>query len=82
MEKEFPVFHSRAMKHDLIQSFGRATGCKSAFLRAAYRKLTGDSRAASTTTEAEVDQRVSRILDEEDPDLIWDLRCNNGRPEQ
>ena len=36
----------------------------------------------STTTEVEVDQRVSRILDEEDPDLIWDLRCNNGHPEQ
>lgn len=61
MEKEFPVFHSRAMKQDFIQSFGRATGCKSAFLRAAYRRLTGDSSDASTTTEAEVDQRVSRI---------------------
>ena len=82
MEKEFPVFHSRAMKQDFIQSFGRATGWKSAFLHAAYRRLTGDSSAAPTTTEAEVDQRVSRILDEEDPDLIWDLRCNNGRPEQ
>ena len=70
MEKEFPVFHSRAIKQDFIQSFGRATGCKSAFLRAAYRRLTSDSSAASTTTEAEVDQRVSRILDEEDPDLI------------
>jgi hypothetical protein len=45
--------------------------------------LTGDTSAASTTKEADVDQRVSRILDEEDPELIWDLRTNNdGRPEE
>ena len=66
MEKELPVFHSRAMKQDFIQSFRRATGCKSAFLCAAYQRLTGNSSAAFTTTEAEVDERASRILDEED----------------
>ena len=83
LENTFPVYHSRAMRQDFVTSFGRAIGCKSAFLRAAYRRLTGDSSAASTATEAEVDQRVSRILDDEDPDLIWDLRTNNpGRPEQ
>ncbi len=83
MENTLPVYHSRAMKQDFVQSFGRAIGCKSAFLRAAYRKLTGDSSAASTTSEAEVDKRVARILDDEDPDLIWDLRTNNeGRPEE
>ena len=79
MEKTLPVYHSRYKS----QTFGRATGCKSAFLRAAYRRLTGDTSAASTTKEADVDQRVSRILDEEDPELIWDLRTNNdGRPEE
>lgn len=36
--------------------------------------------AASTTSEAEVDKRESRIFHEEDPGLIWDLRTeNNGR---
>ena len=82
-ENTLPVYHSRAMRQEFVSSFGRATGSKSAFLRAAYRRLTGDSSAASTATEAEVDQRVSRILDDEDPDLIWNLRTNNpGRPEQ
>ena len=83
MEKTLPVYHSRAMKQEFVKSFGRATCCKSAFLCAAYRRLTGDTSAASTTKEADVDQRVSRILDEEDPELIWDLRTNNdGRPEE
>ncbi|CAB3991632.1 Hypothetical predicted protein [Paramuricea clavata] len=83
MEKTLPVYHSRAMKQEFVKSFGMATGGKSAFLRAAYRRLTGDTSAASTTKEADIDQRVSRILDEEDPELIWDLRTNNdGRPEE
>lgn len=77
MEKTLPVYHSRAMKEEFVKSFGRATGYKSAFLCAAYRRLTGDTSAASTTKEAEVDQRVSRILDDEDLELIWDLRTNN-----
>ncbi len=83
MENTLPVYHSRAMKQDFVQSLGRGIGCKSAFLRAAYRKLTGDSSAASTTSKAKVDKRVARILDDEDLDLIWDLRTNNeGRPEE
>jgi hypothetical protein len=45
--------------------------------------LTGDASAADSTKQAEVDQRILKILDEEDPDLIWDLRAeNSGRPEQ
>ncbi|KAJ8375554.1 hypothetical protein SKAU_G00061340, partial [Synaphobranchus kaupii] len=60
-----------------------ATNCKAAFLREAYRRLTGDSTAADSTNEAEVDSRIARILDEEDPQLIWDLRGHNqGRSEE
>ena len=52
-------------------------------MREAYRRLTGDSSAASCLSEAEVDERIHRILDEEDPDLIWDLRLSNSsHPEQ
>ena len=37
LKKEFPTFHTRAMKRDFIQHFGRATGVKSGILREAYR---------------------------------------------
>lgn len=48
-----------------------------------YRCLTGDCPASTNLTEAEVDERVSYILDYEDPDLIWDLRVNSqGKPEK
>ena len=38
--------------------------------------MTGDAAAASTTDE-EVDSRITKLLDIEDPDLIWDLRVQS-----
>ena len=77
-----PTYNTRAMRREFIHSFGRYTNSKSAFLREAYRRLTGDVAAASTAEEEEVDNRVSKLLETEDPDLIWDLRMRNtGRPE-
>lgn len=76
-------YHSRAMRRKFVQCFGLATGCKPAFLREAYHRLTGDRSASDTRSQAEVDARILQILDEEDPDLIWDMRTNNeGRPEE
>ena len=48
----------------------------------AYCRLTGDCSASSNLTEDEVDQRMAQLVDNEDTDLVWDLRSNNeGRPE-
>lgn len=84
LKLQFPVFHSRrAMKRDFISNFGRVTGVKSAFLREAYRRLTGDSAAARNMSKKEVDSRIQQILDNKDPDILWDLRVNNtGRLEE
>ena len=82
LKKSFPVYHSRAMRREFIHSFGTVTHSNPAFLREAYRRLTGDSSASSNATETEVDARIAHLLDTEDPDLVWDLRVNNsGRPE-
>ena len=70
------------MRREFIHSFGTVTHSNPAFLREAYRRLTGDSSASSNATETEVDARIAHLLDTEDPDLVWDLRVNNsGRPE-
>ena len=83
LRKKLPTYHSRAMRREFINSFGRYTNSKPAFLREAYRRLTGDAAAASTTEEEEVDKRVAKLLEMEDPDLIWDLRIqSDGRPEK
>lgn len=83
LKKDFPTFHTRAMRRDFIQHFGRATGVKSGILREAYWCLTGDKSAPNCLTEAEVDERIQKVLDDEDPTLAWDLRVtSSGRPEQ
>uniref|UniRef100_UPI00358E6566 uncharacterized protein n=1 Tax=Myxine glutinosa TaxID=7769 RepID=UPI00358E6566 len=84
LAKDFPTYHSRVMRREFVRCFGmKPMNVKAAFLREAYHRLTGDSSAADTRSQAEVDKRIQRLLDEEDPDIIWDLRSNNsGRPEQ
>ena len=65
-----------------MQCFGWFTHDKPALLREMYRRLTGDSSSSVNAAEGEVDERVSQLLDSEDPNLIWDLRVNNqGRLE-
>ena len=81
--KELPIYHTRAMRAEFISSFGRVTGVKSAVLREAYRRLTGDCSAARTVDEEGVDKRVYDFLQLEDPDLIFDLRVDyKGQPEK
>lgn len=37
----------------------------------------------SCLTEAEVDERIRKVLDDKDPTLAWDWRVtSSGRPEQ
>lgn len=71
------------MRRVFIGSFGRDTGNKVGVLREAYRRLTGDASSSNCAAEAEVDERIRVILDQEDTDLLWDLRhINSGRPDE
>ena len=82
LRKKLPTYHTRAMRRDFIHSFGRYTNSKPGILREVYRTLTGDASSASTTAQEEVDARVEKLLETQDPDLIWDLCMQNaGRPE-
>ena len=60
---------TRAMHQEFIHAFGSYTNYKPAYLREAYRQLTGNASSASTTAE-EVDKRVAKLPETEDPDLI------------
>ena len=77
LKMTFPTYSTRAMRQEFVQCFGRFTHDTPAVLREMYRRLTGDSSSSANATEAEVDERVSQLLDSEDPNLIWDLRVNN-----
>lgn len=81
LQKDIPKYHTRAMRSDFILSFGRVTGTKSGILREAYRRLTGDKSAPENENSLKIEERVSEMLDMQDPDLVWDLR-NNNRSEE
>ena len=82
LKKDLPTYHTRAMRREFIHTFGTVTHAKAAFLREAYRRLTGDASAPSTAEQREIDQRVCELLETEDLSLVTDLRQNNaGRPE-
>ena len=80
VEKEIPIFHTRAMRKEFRQFCGRLCNMKPAVLRAIYKQFVGD-HSAGGATEAEIDTRIRLFLDAEDEDIILDLRSNNpGRP--
>ena len=82
IKEQLPKFHTRSMCREFVSSFGRASHANPAFLREAYRRLSGDSSCYDTTAQEEVAKRIARLLDAEDPYLVWDLRTQNeGRPE-
>ena len=72
--KTLPTYNTHAMRQKFINLFGCYTNSKPAFLREVYQRLTDDVFSASTTAAEEVDLRVAKLLETEDPGLIWDLR--------
>jgi hypothetical protein len=43
-----------------------------------YQDLTGDAISSSTYINDEMKDRIKLMLDTQDPDIIIDLRVNNG----
>ena len=63
-------YSNRAMRQDFPKFI----------LRNAYRTLINDESAASSAAEAQLDERVARaIFDVNDPEIILDLRRQNGQ---
>ena len=82
LKSAFPKYFSRAMKLQFLEKFGRINKDKPSILREIYKNLTGDYSADSNQHESEIHERIKEVLDAEDDQLIWNLRINNGRPEQ
>ena len=74
-----PTFSTRAMRMEIIQRYSREI--KPALLRNIYSFITQDSSAAETQHIEKVDKNVAIFLAEsDDPDLFYDLRKLNRRP--
>ena len=83
VREKIQIYHTRAMRREAMNTFGRLCGVKPQFLREIYKRLTGDMSASRTANEAEIDTRVRLALDGEDANIIVDLReMNEGRQEK
>lgn len=81
IRENLPVYSTRAMRKLFIDRYARETGMKAAVLRDMYQFVKGDSAAAESSKQREVDERFAKfIIETDDPELVWDLRTNNGRP--
>ena len=69
------------MKREFINTYGRFTANVNPYiLRSIYKSLTGDTSSSHITDEAAIDQRLKEAVENEDLDLIIDLReANEGQ---
>ena len=78
LKADMPEYHTRAMRRAMFDKFGLVTkNVKKSVLRHFYRDLTGDRATSPSISEKEVDERLSALLELEEPDLIYDLRDVN-----
>jgi hypothetical protein len=73
-------FATRQMRRDFIEKYSSKCRIQPVILRNMFCFLT-NMENSSTKTEAEIDERFLRFLmNADDPEIFFDLRRNNGRP--
>ena len=71
-------FSSRKMRSDFMEKY--SSEVKPHILRDMYRFMTDDATAPETSSQAAIDERVMDFFaSSDDPDLVMDMRANNGR---
>ena len=82
IEKDIPVYHTRAMKREFIDRYSLVISNKSV-LNNVYSYLTGDPSSKASKVSRDVQARLNLMLQSGDTDLVNDLRAfNEGQPEK
>lgn len=70
---------TRQMRKDFINQYSRFVKAPTSVLRHMFKQLVHDSSASASAIQQVIDDRVSEaILDAQDPEIILDLRKQNG----
>ena len=74
------LFCTRQMRKDFLSKYRQLVKAPIGILRHMFKELVHDSSAATSIFEQAVDERVAKaLLELEDPEVIIDLRKNNGK---
>ena len=66
---------------DFIKKYSRTIAASKLVLRNIYQDLTGDFSAAASKTQPEKQKQIALFVSEQDePDILLDLRVLNGKP--
>ena len=74
IRKKIPLYHTWAMRRDIFDRFGLVCQQqKKSVLRALYKDLVGDCSASANLNESAIDERVTTLLELEEPSLVYNL---------
>ena len=80
VRRQIPIYSTRNMRKTFMDRYHEKVGIQQAVLRDMYKFLTGDSASPEYASEKIVDDNfIKWIMNSDDPDLVFDLRENNGR---
>lgn len=83
LEKNIPVYHTRAMRKEFRQKFALVTKVSPSVMDEMYRYLTGDISTPSSNVSKGVQQRLIALIDAQDPDIAFDMRMlHEKKPSQ
>ncbi|KAH3833146.1 hypothetical protein DPMN_106447 [Dreissena polymorpha] len=66
------------MRQEFIDKFISYVKCPKSVIRHMYFSLTGHEESANSSSEKEINERVSKIIGADDSLLLIDLRATNG----
>ena len=73
-----PVYHIRAMRASMFQKFGRISPkVINLYLYLTVLSPPGDQSASDTTSQSEVDARITDIIDMEDVNVLFEFWSKN-----
>ncbi|CAG8845624.1 23778_t:CDS:2, partial [Gigaspora margarita] len=73
-----PQFFTRYMRKNIFAKYSLITKVTPSILRYLYYDLVDDSSAIDNSNSVEINQRIKMMLELGDPEIIVDMRKNNG----
>ena len=80
LNKQQKLFCTRQMRKDFVSKYRQLVKAPIGILHHMYKDLVHDSSVASSAHELAMEERITQaIMELEDPEIILDLRKNNGK---
>jgi len=81
LKTDIPVYATRAMRKEFIEQYDGKTKLNPMIARSMFRYLTNSELTSENHVEQKIDERLDLLMKSDDPQLIMDLRANNGKIE-